>query len=72
MRHRTSPSSTIRQDRSVSNSEGGLLTLVKEGIGYQGIAWVYQPPTEKLSIQIQLPRRRWATILYAVVRTLLP
>ncbi len=41
--------------------------MVKEGIVYQRIAEVYQPPMEKQSIQIQLSRRQWATIhnLYA-------
>ncbi len=40
---------------------------MKEGIEYQRIAEVYQPLMEKQSIQIQLSRRRWATIhnLYA-------
>ncbi len=36
--------------------------LVKEGIVYQRIAEVTQPPMKKQSIQIQLSRRRWATI----------
>ncbi len=59
--------SAIRQDRPASHRGGGLLTLVKEGIVYQRIAEVYQPLMENQSIQIQLSRRRWATIhsLYA-------
>ncbi len=36
--------------------------LVKEGIVYQKIAEVYQPPMKKQSFQIQLSRRRWAII----------
>ncbi len=36
--------------------------LVKEDKVYQRIAEVYQPPMKKQSIQIQLSRRRWATI----------
>ncbi len=35
---------------------------MKEGIVYQRIAEVYQPPMKKQSIHIQLSRRRWATI----------
>ncbi len=59
--------SAIRQDRPSSHRGGGLLTLVKEGIVYQRIAEDYQQLLEKQSIQIQLSRRRWATIhnLYA-------
>ncbi len=44
--------SVIHQDRPASHHGGGLLTLVKEGIEYQRIAEVYQPPMEKQSIQI--------------------
>ncbi len=36
--------------------------LVKEFKVYQRIAEVYQPPMKKQSFQIQLSRRRWATI----------
>ncbi len=50
--------SAIQQDRLAAHRGGGLLTLVKEGIVYQRIAEVYQPPMEKQSIQIQLSRRR--------------
>ncbi len=59
--------SAIRHDHPASYPGGGLLALVKEGIVYQRIAEVYQPPMEKQSIQIQLSSRRWATFhnLYA-------
>ncbi len=33
--------------------EGGLLTLVKEGIVFQRAAEDYSPPLERLTIQIQ-------------------
>ncbi len=61
--------STSPQHRPTSHRGGGLLTLVKDGIVYQRIAEVYQPPMEKQSIQLQLCCRRWATIhnLYAVL-----
>ncbi len=35
---------------------------MKEGIVYQRIAEVYQPPMKKQSFQIRLSRRWWATI----------
>ncbi len=40
----------------------GLLTLVKEGIVFQRAAEDYCPPLERLAIEIQLSRRRWAMI----------
>ncbi len=52
----------IRLDRPSTHRGGGLLTLVKEGIVFQRAAEDYSPPLERLTIQIQLSRRRWPTI----------
>ncbi len=53
---------STRLDRPSTHRGGGLLTLVKEGMVFQRAAEDYSPPLERLTIQIQLSRRRWATI----------
>ncbi len=53
---------SIRVDRTSTHRGGGLPTLVKEGIAFHCAADDYSPPLERLTIQIQLSRRRWATI----------
>ncbi len=52
---------SIRLDRP-STHRGGGLTLFKGGIVFQRAAEHYIPPLERLTIQIQLSRRRLATI----------
>ncbi len=53
---------------STSRHEGGLLTLVKEGMFFKRTAEGYSPPLEGPTIQIQLSHQRWTRIhnLYAV------
>ncbi len=53
---------SIRFGHPSTHRGGGLLTLVKEGIVFQPAAEDYSPPLERLTIQIQLSRRRWTTV----------
>ncbi len=52
---------SIRFDRLSTHRGGGLLTLVKKVIVFQRAAEDYSPPLERLTIQIQLSRRNFAT-----------
>ncbi len=58
---------SIRVDRPTTHRGEGLLTQVKEGVVFQCDAEHYSPPLERVTIETQLSRRRWAKIhnLYA-------
>ncbi len=53
---------TIRVGRPTTKRLRGLLTLVYEDIVSRRVTEGYSPPLERLTIKIQLSRRRRATI----------
>ncbi len=52
----------IRADRPTNQRGGGLLTLIRDDLVFQKAGEEYSPPLEPLTVQVQLSRRKWATI----------
>ncbi len=52
----------IRAYRPTNQRGGGLLTLIRDDLVFQKIGEEYSPPLERLTVQVQLSRRKWATI----------
>ncbi len=53
----------IRADRPINHERfGGLLTLIRDDLVLQKTGEEYSPPLERLTVQVQLSRRKWATI----------
>ncbi len=52
----------IRADQPTNQRGGGLLTLIRDDLVFQKTGEEYSPPLERLTIQVQLSRRKWATI----------
>ncbi len=52
----------IRADRPTKQRGGGLLTLICDDLVFQKTGEEYNPPLERLTVQVQLSRRKWATI----------
>ncbi len=52
----------IRADRPTNQRGGGLLKLIRDDLVFQKTGEEYSPPQERLTVQVQLSRRKWATI----------
>ncbi len=52
----------IRAGRPTNQRGGGLLTLIRDDRVFQKTGEEYSPLLERLTVQVQLPRRKWAKI----------
>ncbi len=52
----------IRADRPTNQRGGGLLTLIRGDLVFQKSGEEYSPPIERLTVQVQPSRQKWATI----------
>ncbi len=52
----------IRADQPTNQRGGGLLTLIRDDLVFQKTGKEYSPPLERLTVQVQLSLRKWATI----------
>ncbi len=52
----------IRADRPTNQRGGGLLALIRDDLVYQKTREEFSPPLERLAVQVQLSRWKWAAI----------
>ncbi len=52
----------MRADRPTNQRGEGLLTLIRDDLVFQETGEEYSPPLERLTVQGQLSRRKWAAI----------